>query len=507
LLVRRGFIEASGPNYRFKRPALRDAVYAALPQDRRQRLHRLVAQSLDVDDPTLEQSFARARHLRAADEHKALVALIADLLPQARRRVVPTRVLRLARWAIEAIDALPPSAERSELLLQFLEHGADAAGRIGARNDERELLDRLANVQPDSATRPDAAARLYYLNGRALSETGQLGVARGILRAAVTASEKAGSHELLGRSLRLMSMVQLRSGNVEHARATALRALLVARTDDERCACAVLLGNADLLEDRIEDALEHASDAQKWLKSQAEPLLWLVPHVQVLRARVLRMAGRPQRALAALHLALEDARQASERPLEAEILARIANLEMEARDFGAAEQHVREALEIAEETESPFPRALASVWHGMLAWERNDSSARATLADAVATARDLGHYRAEAVARALLARLHSLSNEHEESRRESERAVSILSRHGAELFDRILIEGSRAMALRRAGDSAAAEPIEAGLRERIESPTPPIGNAEVAEARRSYALQLLGGVLDAEGPIFPAFQR
>jgi serine/threonine protein kinase/tetratricopeptide (TPR) repeat protein len=507
LLVRRGFIEASGPHYRFKRPALRDAVYAALPQDRRQRLHRLVAQSLDVDDPTLEQSFARARHLRAAGEHKALVALIADLLPQAGRRVVPTRVLRLAHWAIEAIDALPPSPERSEQLLRFLEHGADSAGRIGARADERALLERLANVQPDSATRPDAAARLYYLNGRALSETGQLGVARGILRAAVTASEKAGSHELLGRSLRLMSMVQLRSGNIEHARASALRALLVARTDDERCACAVLLGNADLLEDRIEDAIERASDAQKWLKNQPEPLLWLVPHVQVLRARVLRMAGRPQRALAALHLALEDARQASERPLEAEILARIANLEMEARDFTAAEVHVREALEIAEETESPFPRALASVWHGMLAWERNDPTARATLADAVATARDLGHYRAEAVARALLARLHSLSNEHDESRRESERAVSILVRHGAELFDRILIEGSRALVLRRAGEPALAEPLEAALRTRIESPTPPIVNAEVADARRTYARQLLAGVLDAEGPIFPAFQR
>jgi predicted ATPase len=507
LLVRRGWIEPTGPHYRFTRPALRDAVYKALPLERRQRLHRLVAQSLDVDEPTLEQSFARARHLRAAGEHRALVKLIDELLPHARRSVVPTRVLRLARWAIEALDALPDASSRSEELLHFLEYGADAAGRIGARSDERELLERLANVQPDSAKRPDAAARLYYLNGRALSDTGQLGVARGILRAAIAASEKAGSRQLLGRSLRLMSMVQLRSGRIDLAREAARRSLSVAETDDERCACAVLLGNADLLEDRIEDAIENAGLAQRWLKSEPEPLLWLVPYVQVLRARVLRMAGRPQRALAALHLALEDARQASERPLEAEILARIANLEMEARDFALAEQHLVEALEIAEETESPFPRALATVWYAMLAWEREEERARDMLSEAVSTAQGLGHYRAEAVARALLARLHSLSNEHEAALLESERALAILARHGAELFDRILIEGSRALVLRRAGRGAEAEPIEAALRQRVESPVPPIANAELASARRAYAEQLLAGVATADGPIFPAFQR
>ncbi|MEZ5978292.1 MAG: AAA family ATPase [Planctomycetota bacterium] len=223
LLVRRGWLEPIGNHYRFARPSLQEGVYAALDEDRRRRLHRLVAKSLDVEDPSLDDRFQRAWHLRAAHEHRTLVDELAVLLPLAQRAASPLRVLRLAHWAVEALDALPESDRRSELQLEFLEYGADAAGRTGARESERRFLDRLAEVQPDSARRPDAAARLYYLHGRALSDTGQLGVARGLLRAAIQASERAGSRALLGRSLRLMAMVQLRAGRTDLARDAATR--------------------------------------------------------------------------------------------------------------------------------------------------------------------------------------------------------------------------------------------------------------------------------------------
>lgn len=510
LLVRRGWLEPTGPRYRFARPALREGVYASIPSDRRARLHRLVAQSLDRSDPdgeaSLDDRFARARHLRAADEHRALVRHLDQLLPDAQRQASPLRVLRLARWALESLDNLPDSTSRSEALLRFLEAGADAAGRTGARADERELLDRLAAVQPDAAKRPDAAARLYYLHGRALAETGQLGVARGLLRAAITSSELDGSPTLIGRSLRLMSLVQLRSGRTDLAREAAERALEQAEHDWERAACAVLLGSADLLEDRIEDALERASDAQHFSNTQSEPPLWLVPHVQLLRARVLRVAGRSGRALGALNLALEGAQQANERPLEAEILARIANVEMEARDFVAAQEHLIAARELADETETPYASALAMVWLGALAWERDDPAASGLLQEAVRSARDAGHYRAEAVARSLLARRHVLAGEAEAAESESKRAITIVERHGAELFDRIIVAGSRAVVLRRLGRQREADPIENDLRRRIESPTPPIRSEELARTRAEYALKLLDGVLTTEGPIHPSFR-
>lgn len=512
LLVRRGWIEPVGPRYRFTRPALREGVYAALGRDRRVRLHRLVARSLekrgaDGEEPTLEDLFVRARHLRAAGEHRALVRLLEDLLPQVARRASPLRVLRLSRWALEALDQLPDSTSRSESLLRFLEAGADAAGRTGARNDERELLDRLAQVQPDAAKRPDAAARLYYLHGRALADGGQLGVARGLLAAAIQSSEADGSRALLGRSLRLMALVQLRSGRTDLARQFAERALEQAEVDWERAACAVLLGSADLLEDHIEEALARAADAQHFANTETEPPLWLVPHVQLLRARVLRVAGRPQRALGALFLALEGARQANERPLEAEILARIANVEMEARDFASAEKHLFEARDIAEETQTPYARALACVWSGTLAWERDDHSAAGLLDEAVTVARAAGHYRAEAVARSLLARQRALAGAEEEADAQSTRAMTIVDRHGAELFDRIVVQGSRAVILRRADRGEEADPLEAELRERIASPNPPIESEELRASRRVYATQLLEGVLTTRGPIHPSFER
>jgi serine/threonine protein kinase/tetratricopeptide (TPR) repeat protein len=510
LLVRRGWLEPTGPRYRFARPALREGVYASIPDERRARLHRLVAQSLDRSgpdgEPTLDDRFARARHLRAAGEHRALVRHLDQLLPDAQRQASPLRVLRLARWALESLDNLPESISRSEALLRFLEAGAAAAGRTGARAGERELLDRLAAVQPDAAQRPDAAARLYYLHGRALADTGQLGVARGLLRAAITASELDGSPALLGRSLRLMSLVQLRSGCTDLAREVAERALEQAEHDWERAACAVLLGSADLLEDRIEDALARASDAQHFSNTENEAPLWLVPHVQLLRARVLRVAGRPGRALGALNLALEGAQQANERPLEAEILARIANVEMEARDFVAAQEHLVAARELAEETETPYASALATVWLGALAWERDDPAASGLLETAVRSARDAGHYRAEAVARSLLARRHVLAGEAAAAETESKRAITIVERHGAELFDRILVAGSRSVVLRRLGRHAEADALETELRRRIEFPTPPIRDEALIRTRSAYALQLLDGVLTTEGPIHPSFR-
>lgn len=512
LLVRRGWIEPVGPRYRFTRPALREGVYAALGADRRVRLHRLVARSLekrgaDGSEPTLEDRFVRARHLRAAGEHRALVRLLEELLPEVARRASPLRVLRLSRWALEALDQLPDSTSRSESLLRFLEAGADAAGRTGARSDERELLDRLAQVQPDGAKRPDAAARLYYLHGRALVDAGQLGVARGLLAAAISSSQADGSRALLGRSLRLMALVQLRSGRIDLARDHANRALEQAEADWERAACAVLLGSADLLVDHIEDALARAADAQHFANTESEPPLWLVPHVQLLRARVLRVAGRPQRALGALNLALEGARQANERPLEAEILARIANVEMEAREFASAEEHLAEAREIADETETPYARALACVWLGTLAWEREDASAADLLGEAVEVARAAGHYRAEAVARSLLARQRALAGDAAEADAQSTRAMTIVERHGAELFDRIVVQGSRAVILRRADRGDEADPLEARLRERIERPDPPIENERLRESRRVYATELLEGVLTTRGPIHPSFER
>ncbi|MEZ5978293.1 MAG: hypothetical protein R3F34_08750 [Planctomycetota bacterium] len=222
---------------------------------------------------------------------------------------------------------------------------------------------------------------------------------------------------------------------------------------------------------------------------------------------MLRVAGRSARALAALHIALEDARQATDRPLEAEILARIANLEMEGGDHTAAERHLVQAHDVAEETESPYPLALASVWLAMLAWEREEPSALERLSESVEVARSAGHYRAEAVARSLLARCRAFAGDDESALAESDRAMRILERHGAELFDRLVIAGSRALVLARVGRTEEAAALGADLDERVDRPVPPIADESLASSRRDYARRLLDGVRTEDGPIFPRFER
>ena len=146
---------------------------------------------------------------------------------------------------------------------------------------------------------------------------------------------------------------------------------------------------------------------------------------------------------------------------------------------------------------------LATLWLGLLEAEEGDVHARDSLARALALAREIGFYRAEALALALSARLSHARGERTAAERESAEALRLLERHGAELTDRIVIAGTRALLLAAHGEIAAAGRVRRQLERRVRAGHGRLRTAELRAAQELYTGRLLRTVLDVDGPVFP----
>lgn len=81
--------------------------------------------------------------------------------------------------------------------------------------------------------------------------------------------------------------------------------------------------------------------------------------------------------------------------------------------------------------------------------------------------------------------------------------MELLARFGAELSDRIVIEGTHALVLRTLDRAEEAAEIELALRERVERENGRL-ESPLARLRHSRASErLLGAVLSPEGPVYP----
>ncbi|MBI5362077.1 MAG: protein kinase, partial [Planctomycetes bacterium] len=193
--ARSGWLVPTGARWRFARPALREAVYRSLPKERRLALHARAAKALEAPHgavPALDDAYQIAFHLRSAEQHAALLELLPDLLARVKKSGQTQRIHALATWGIAAIAELPRSDALDRRRIAFLEHAVDAADRLGFRQGQRELLDRLADLEFDPALDPESVCRVYLLHGRSAESTGQYGLARGLLRNAVEMFERAG---------------------------------------------------------------------------------------------------------------------------------------------------------------------------------------------------------------------------------------------------------------------------------------------------------------------------
>jgi len=502
-LTKKGWLVPAADRYRFERPALREALYRSLSEPRRRRLHAAAARALGADPEDLEEAYQRAFHLHAAGEHAELLDTARGVLGPLRRRASAQRLATLVGWALEALEHLRSLDGRERLRLELLEDAADAADRLGRREDQRTHLDHLANFELDPEAQPAEAARLYLLHARYAAGTGQFGLARGWLKTATTLAARTKDGWLLSQALRRLAQVQAQIGEFGAARALARKALRSSRGENQRALAHLALAHVAVLEDQLDPALAAVESAFAALEETREPRAGVLAYAELLHGRIWRSAGLPKRSMQAIQRALRLARQAGERRLEAEARARRGGLLLDLDRPARAQAELRDALLLADEIEDRRGQVLATLWLGLLEAEEGDVHARDSLARALALAREIGFYRAEALALALSARLSHARGERTAAERESADALRLLERHGAELTDRIVIAGTRALLLAAHGEIAAAGRVRRQLERRVRAGHGRLRTAELRAAQELYTGRLLRTVLDVDGPVFP----
>jgi serine/threonine protein kinase/predicted ATPase len=510
-LVQTGWLVPAGDRYRFARPALREGVYRAIPPDSRARLHAAAARALAPRTSaslSIADAFQRAFHLRAAGDPAALLRVLRPLLAVLIRRGQTHRVDALARWGLEALDALPATRARARLRIEFLEAAADAADRLGNRAQQRRWLDHLSDLELSPSSDAASLARVYLLHGRYAVSTGQYGLARGFLRNAVELAESSRARGLSSEALRRLSAVQAHVGELAEARKLAQAALESAEHDPQRAVAHIQAGVIELLEDELEPALRAVDRALALLRKTSD---WTLPGVfaaaHMLRGRIYRLLGRPERALGAMQHAVRQARQAGERRLEMEATARMGGLLLDINRAEEAEARLRDALLIANEIEDRRGQTLATLWLGILLWEQSESSDRRQeaanlLARAGTLAREMGLARAEALALAVQARIDREAGRAAAALEKSEKALQLLDLHGAELADRIVITGTHALVL-HAQDERRATDLIKRLRRRLRQENRRLQNPLLRKSQRDATTNLLAAVLSPDGVIYP----
>lgn len=506
-LVHKGWLVPIENRYRFERPALREAIYRGLGEGRRCRLHEAAARGLREGDdgaPTVEECFQRTFHLHAARKHEELFSEVLELLRPLGHRLSAPRVLSLAHWGLEAA-ADAPGLERERL--ELYEAAADAADRLGLRDEQRELLDELADLHASVKSQSSESARLYLLHGRYAGSTGQLGLARGLLRNARDIARAAGDRRLQSEALRRLAQVQSQVGQLQEARNLAQQARKLAIGANQEALAHLALAQIAVLEDRIEDTLEEIDSGLKSLRGARDVRYGVVAYANLLRARVYRAAGLPSRAMASVRRALRLSRRAGERKLEAEALARQGILMLDLDRPEQAQERLSEARLVADEIEDRRGQVLSGLWLGLLQLEQNEADGARRVERARGLAQEIGFYRAEALALAVLARCARHRGEHEQAERSSAEAMQLVSRHGAELPDRLAIFGTRAIVLRSLGRHSEAKRLETELVRAVRKTYKSRKLRTLREAQKQYSERLLAGVLSEEGPVFPRTEK
>ncbi len=507
-LARRGWLTPIGDRYRFARPALREALYRSLGPEQRLELHSSAADALAPAQPRARLSVAdaaqRAFHLRAAARHSDLLRVLRPLVGALLRRGQAQRVYVLARWGLEALAKLSTTRQRNRWRIEFLEAAADAADRLGAREEQRRWLDELSDLDFDPHEDPDALSRVYLLHGRYAAGTGQYGLARGMYKNAVELAQRAASEELESEAQRRLGAVQAHVGELESAREHLTRARDLAAHDQQRAVALIQLGVVELLENRLEAALGCVDQA---LRIQRRARRYQLPGItaagHMLRGRIYRIFGRPARALGSMERAVELARQAGERRLEMEATARLGGLQLDLNRPEQAQSALREALLIASEIEDRRGQTLGSLWLGTLLWEQGDASAAGVLDRACRLASEMGLTRAEALAWSIRARIAREQSHLERADEWTEHAHALLGRQGAELFDRIVVSGTRALVLDSLGRRDEAAELVAELERKMRGDNEAIKDASLRVSHGETMRRLLDAVLSPVGVIYP----
>jgi rhamnose utilization protein RhaD (predicted bifunctional aldolase and dehydrogenase) len=116
---------------------------------------------------------------------------------------------------------------------------------------------------------------------------------------------------------------------------------------------------------------------------------------------------------------------------------------------------------------------------------------------------EMGLARAEALALAIRARIAREPGDLELALSLSERALELIEHQGAELPDRIVVTGTRALVLHSAQRDEEATAIVVDLRTRMRQDNERLKDEELRRSHRNATTRLLEAVLSPEGVIYP----
>jgi hypothetical protein len=235
-----------------------------------------------------------------------------------------------------------------------------------------------------------------------------------------------------------------------------------------------------------------------------------------------------RRAWVSLARAAKLAHQSGEVRLAVEAAARRGRLMLDVDREHDAELELREALLLARTTSDRRGEALVSLFLGTLLAERASSElevqsdesleavgdgggqngdgareARATLERSLRLAEELGLARVEALCSAVLARVDRLSGHFDSALTRSEHASQLVERFGAELLDRIVVEGTRALLLHDVGRKRESRQVASVLRARVTRENRAVKERLLRKRHGASAKALLASSLSADGPLYP----
>lgn len=527
-LVRAGWLVAAGSRYRFAEPVEREETLAQTGAERLKRTHAAVARAIaEVEDDAHQvPSYRRAYHLREAGAHAALLSILPTVLDQLRIAGHPHRRATVAGWGLQVLDETEAGSDsRNEsggdvrlatLRRPFLEVLADAADRLGEREDQRVALEALGALEIDVDTEQAAAAHVYLLHARYAVASGQLGLARGFLRNAHDLADRA--HEHIGPEIdtdrlasdraeieRMLGHIANDLGDYGQAAEHAERALGLAPDAVARALARLVDAEVQIHVGRVGAALRRLATARRELRQVGSGLDARAAQAEasLLGGRAWRMVGRPFRAARAFERATVLALRAGEGRIEVEVAARRGRLLADVGRERDAELALRDALFAARRIEDRRSEALASLFLGTLLAEEGVVGADDLVRRARTLSQELGFVRMMALTLAIEARLARQRGDTDEAEHSSERAWELVERHGAELPDRVVIGGTRALVLEELGDHLGSRRIVRSLERRIDTDNGRLRSPLLARRQRRWVTAVLASALSPDGPLYP----
>jgi eukaryotic-like serine/threonine-protein kinase len=165
-----GLVEVAGINpeltYRFRHALIQEAAYSTLLRKDRQRLHRIIGETVEGLHPERRNELAGllAHHFAEAEDDRAVFYLL-EAADRALAGYANDEALGHLRRCLELVALQPDADERADLEARVRERMGDVLRRTGSYDDARDAYEQALRLRPVS----DVLSRARLLLGTSLA--------------------------------------------------------------------------------------------------------------------------------------------------------------------------------------------------------------------------------------------------------------------------------------------------------------------------------------------------